>query len=90
MAWGKRLSEATTPEIAAAVILGGTEGLDDTDQALARWARLVTTSPNSISAEDVQALRDVNFDDSQIFAITAFVALRLAFSTVNDAVGVGT
>jgi uncharacterized peroxidase-related enzyme len=87
MAWGKRLSEATTPEIAAAVIRGGVEGLDDADQALARWARLVTTSPNSISAEDVQSLRDVGFDDPQIFAITAFVALRLAFSTVNDALG---
>ena len=87
MAWGKRLSKATTPEIAAAVIRGGTEGLDHTDQALARWARLVAKSPNSISADDVQALHDVGFDDSQIFSITAFVALRLAFSTVNDALG---
>ena len=87
MAWGKRLSEATTPEIAATVIWGGSEGLDDTDRALARWARLMATSPNSTSAEDVQALRDVGFDDSQIFALTAFVALRLAFSTVNDALG---
>jgi uncharacterized peroxidase-related enzyme len=87
MAWGKRLSEATTPEIAAAVIRGGTEGLDDTEQALARWARLVATRPNSTSAQDVQALRDAGFDDSKIFAITAFVALRLAFSTVNDALG---
>ncbi len=87
LAWGKRLSEATTPEIAAAVIEGGTEGLDETEQALARWARLVTTSPNSVSAEDVQAVRDVGFDDPQILAITAFVALRLAFSTVNDALG---
>ena len=26
-------------------------------------------------------------DDGQIFAVTAFVALRLAFSTVNDALG---
>src|SRR6266542_2808336 len=26
-------------------------------------------------------------DDAQIFAITAFVALRIAFSTVNDALG---
>ncbi len=87
MAWGKRLSEATTPEIAAAVIRGGTDDLDDSDQALVRWARLVATNPNSISAEDVQALRDAGFDDSQIFVITAFVALRLAFSTVNDALG---
>ena len=35
----------------------------------------------------MQALRDAGFDDAQIFAITVFVALRLAFSTVNDALG---
>lgn len=27
------------------------------------------------------------FDDGQVFAITTFVALRLAFSTANDALG---
>jgi hypothetical protein len=32
-------------------------------------------------------LRDVGFTDSQIFAITTFVALRMAFSTVNDSLG---
>jgi hypothetical protein len=47
----------------------------------------VARDPNGISAADVQALRDVGFDDSQIFGITVFVALRLAFSTVNDALG---
>ena len=36
---------------------------------------------------DVQELRDAGFDDGQIFAITVFVALRLAFATVNDALG---
>jgi hypothetical protein len=35
----------------------------------------------------VQALRDAGFDDAQIFAITTFVALRLAFSTINDTLG---
>jgi uncharacterized peroxidase-related enzyme len=87
MAWGKKLAEATSPDVAAAVIRGETEGLDPGNQALARWARLVARDPNGISAADVQALRDVGFDDSQIFGITAFVALRLAFSTVNDALG---
>jgi alkylhydroperoxidase family enzyme len=87
MAWGKKLAEATSPDVAAAVIRGDTEGLDPGDQALARWARLVARDPNGVSAADVQALRDVGFDDSQIFGITAFVALRLAFSTVNDALG---
>ena len=34
-----------------------------------------------------QSLRDAGFDDAQIFAISVFVALRIAFSTVNDALG---
>jgi hypothetical protein len=47
----------------------------------------VGRDPNSIEADDVQALRDAGFDDQQVFAVTAYVALRLAFSTVNDALG---
>jgi alkylhydroperoxidase family enzyme len=87
MAWGKKLAEVTSPIVAAGVIHGGTEGLDDAEEALARWARLMVRDPNAISPNDVQPLRDVGFDDAQVFAITAFVALRLAFSTINDALG---
>ncbi|HXW34529.1 MAG TPA: methyltransferase domain-containing protein [Acidimicrobiales bacterium] len=87
LAWGTKLAAATSPEVAAAVIQGDPSGLEGIDQALARWARLVATEPNAVTAEDVQAMRDAGFDDSQIFAITAFVAFRLAFSTVNDALG---
>jgi uncharacterized peroxidase-related enzyme len=87
LAWGKRLAENTSPEVAAAVIEGGAEGLDQSQQALAQWARLVARKPNQIAADDVQALRDVGFDDSQIFAITIYVALRLAFATINDSLG---
>jgi cytochrome P450/alkylhydroperoxidase family enzyme len=87
MAWGKKLAEATNPNVAASVISGGTACLDDVEEALARWARLMIRDPNAISTNDVQPLRDVGFDDSQIFAITAFVALRVAFSTINDALG---
>jgi cytochrome P450/alkylhydroperoxidase family enzyme len=87
MAWGKKLAEATSPNAAASVIRGDKDGLDDTEEALARWARLVVRDPNAISTSDVQPLRDVGFDDSQIFAITAFAAFRLAFATINDALG---
>jgi uncharacterized peroxidase-related enzyme len=87
MAWGKKLADATSPDVAASVIRGGTNGLDDAEEALARWARLMVRDPNAISTNDVQRLRDVGFDDSEIFAITAFVAFRLAFSTINDALG---
>ncbi len=87
LAWGKKLAEAAGPDVAAAVIRGGDEGLDEAERALARWARLVASNPNAIAPDDVEALRDGGFDDAQIFAITTFVALRLAFSTVNDALG---
>lgn len=87
LAWGSKLAEAAGPAVAAAVIGGSDEGLDAVGQALARWARLMATDPNSTTTDDVEALREVGFVDSQIFAITAFAALRLAFSSVNDALG---
>ena len=54
---------------------------------MARWARKVASDPSATTAADVQDLRDVGLSDARIFAITAYVALRLAFSTVNDALG---
>jgi alkylhydroperoxidase family enzyme len=47
----------------------------------------VVRDPNATSAADVQALRAAGYDDAQVLAVTAFVTLRLAFSTVNDALG---
>jgi alkylhydroperoxidase family enzyme len=74
-------------DVAAAVIRGEDDDLDAEARALVRWARSVATDPNAIEAGAVQGLRDAGFDETQIFAITTFVALRLAFSTVNDALG---
>jgi hypothetical protein len=54
---------------------------------MAAWARKVATDPNATTPAEIQALRDAGLDDGQIFAVTAFVALRLAFATVNDALG---
>jgi uncharacterized peroxidase-related enzyme len=88
LAWGTRLGQLADDELAAAVLSGTDSGLDAREQALARWARLVAADPNGTDAEDVQALRDTGFDERQILAITAYAALRLAFSTVNDALGV--
>jgi uncharacterized peroxidase-related enzyme len=87
LAWGNRLAEAAGAEAAGGVLRGDDSRLDPQERVLARWARQVTRDPNATSVGDVQALRDVGFDDTQIFAITAFVALRVAFSTVNAALG---
>jgi uncharacterized peroxidase-related enzyme len=87
LAWGIRLAGEAGADVAADVVRGEDVHLDPAEQALARWARQVARDPNATTAADVQALRDAGFDDAQIVAITAFVALRLAFSTVNDALG---
>ncbi len=87
LVWGTRLAGEAGPDIAGGVLRGDDAGLDPAEQALARWARHVARDPNATSAADVDALRDAGFDDDQIVAITLFVALRLAFSSVNDALG---
>jgi alkylhydroperoxidase family enzyme len=88
LAWGTRLAEATDPATAAAVIAGeSSESMTVRDVALASWARKLAADPNSTSQEDVDGLRRAGFSDQQIVAVTAYVALRVAFSTVNDAIG---
>jgi alkylhydroperoxidase family enzyme len=89
LAWGCKLAGVSDPETAAAVLRGNDEGLTDDERALAAWARKVSNDPNGTTPEDLEGLRSAGFTDAQIFAITTFVALRLAFSTVNDALGVG-
>jgi uncharacterized peroxidase-related enzyme len=87
LAWGQRLAREAGDDVAASVLRGDDEALDPADHALARWARQVARDPNGTTAQDVDALRAAGYDDAQIFAITCYVAFRLAFSTINDALG---
>jgi uncharacterized peroxidase-related enzyme len=87
LAWGRKLAGVAGADVAGAVLRGDDDRLDPTERALARWAAKITHHPNSTGAGDIQALRDAGYADQQIFAITVFVALRLAFATVNDALG---
>jgi uncharacterized peroxidase-related enzyme len=87
LAWGGKLANATQPDLAASVLRGTDDELNEQERAMAAWARKVVTDPNATTPTDVQALRDAGLNDEQIFAITTFVALRVAFSTVNDALG---
>lgn len=87
LAWGSKLAKASDAQTAARVLEGVDDGLSSSERAMAAWARKVARDPNGTTAVDVQALRDAGFRDSQIFTMTVFVALRLAFSTVNDALG---
>ncbi len=87
LAWGRKLSGVAGDDVAGQVLRGDDDWLDPAERALAGWARRVARDPNATEARDVQLLRDAGYDDAQIFAITVFVALRLAFAIVNDALG---
>ncbi len=87
LAWGEKLGHASDAALAAGVLNGSDIGLTDQEKAMAAWARKVARDPNATTTADIQALRDSGLDDGQVFAITAFVALRLAFSTINDSLG---
>lgn len=89
LAWGKRLASASDASAAAAVLTtSDSAGLTARDRALAAWARKVTKNPNGTTPQDVDDLRAAGFTEQEIFEATAFTAFRIAFSTVNDALGV--
>jgi len=89
LAWGKMLAGASDPSTAAAVLsASGSTALTPREEALAAWARKVVDNPNGTTAEDLDGLRAAYCSEKDIFEATIFVAFRLAFSTINDALGV--
>ena len=87
LAWGRWLTEDEGTETAAAALHRDEGPFSDRERALGAWARRIASDPNGATAEDVQALRDAGFDDSQIVALTFYTTLRMAMSTTNDALG---
>ena len=55
--------------------------------AIATWARRLATDPRSVGPADVERLVAAGFDRGEILSLTLFVALRIAFATVNGALG---
>ena len=88
LAWGTRLASEADPATAAEVLQRKeASALTARERALATWAGQVVQKPNAITVEDVDRLRRAGISDEEIFNATVFVAFRLAFSTVNDALG---
>jgi uncharacterized peroxidase-related enzyme len=87
LAWGKKLADLSDAVTAAGVIRGTDDGLSAREAALAAWSRRVVDDPNATTTADVERLREAGFDEREIFEATTWIALRLAFSTVNDTRG---
>ena len=88
LAWGAHLAKLATPELAAKILRNDDAiGLSQREQALHEWAQHVVRNPNGTTQQQIDGLRGVGFSDREIFEATTFIALRLAFSTINDALG---
>ena len=88
LAWGKTLASEMSAVTAAAVLqCKEAPELSARENALVNWARQVVHGPNSIRDDDVDQLRAAGLGDEDIFNVTVFIAFRLSFSTVNDALG---
>jgi uncharacterized peroxidase-related enzyme len=88
LAWGKRLADASSAAMAASVLRSGDPPeLSAREGALLSWSREVVRSPNATKATDVERLLSAGLSEREIFEATALIAFRVAFSTVNDALG---
>jgi len=88
LAWGATLAHETSPAVASAILTNHrTGGVSERDQALAQWARKVAKNPSGTLATDVSDLREAGLTEREIVETTVFVAFRIAFSTVNAALG---
>lgn len=89
LAWGKTLSDCSDSASAAAVLRAtAADDLTPRDCALSSWARKVVGNPNATTQDDIAQLREAGLTDREIAEATFFVGFRMAFSTVNDALGV--
>ena len=87
LAWGEKLAELSDGTFAAGVIQGVDLGLSGREAALAAWSRSVVDDPNATTEVAVDRLREAGLSDREIFDATAWIGLRLGFSTINDALG---
>ncbi|MFS3130837.1 carboxymuconolactone decarboxylase family protein [Nocardioides sp. Bht2] len=89
LAWQRKFPGLLEPASIAGIVDGVAPiaGLEASEQALVTWVRLCVERPTATRHEDVEILRAAGYSDRQIFAVTVFAALRMAFATVNDALG---
>jgi len=87
LAWGTRLAGQVDPATAVRVLEGSLAALGDREAELTGWARRVAVDPTSTTQADVDRLRAIGLSDREIFDATIVIAMRVAFTAVNDALG---
>jgi hypothetical protein len=86
LAWGTRLVELSNEATAARVLQGDPSGVSSRGAALARWSRQVVLHSNA-PTKPMWTACDMLASATTDFEATAFIAFRLAFSTIDNALG---
>ena len=86
-AWAHKLTPTIGADVAAAVLHGDDSALTPIEQAMTSWTRRVMRSATTTTSEDIDDLRQAGIEDDKIFAMTLYAAMRMAFSTINNALG---
>ena len=63
------------------------DGADPVDRAVMAFAAKVARAADTVTTDDVQALRDVGLSDDDVLDVAFAVAARCFFATALDAVG---
>ena len=86
-AWAHKLTPTVGADVAAAVLRGDDSALTPIEQAMTSWIRRVMRNATTTTSDDIDELRHAGIDDDKIFALTFYAAMRMAFSTLNNALG---
>jgi uncharacterized peroxidase-related enzyme len=90
LAHGRKLLQRyfTEEELIAIVRDEDNSALSGAERVMMRFARKVALDSSSVTAADIDALRDAGFSDAQVFDIAAAAAGRCFFAKLPDALGV--
>lgn len=75
------------PTLGAIIAQPDGSALEDEDRAVYTFATAVATDPASITADDVERLRDAGLTDADIADVVFAVSARCFFASVLDGVG---
>ena len=89
LAHGKALTEFVTPEDVQAIAEGRTpQSLTDAEGAMLVFARKVARDATSVTAGDVELLKERGFTDAEIFDIASAAAARAFWTKLIESLGV--
>jgi uncharacterized peroxidase-related enzyme len=82
------LKNGVAPDQLAAIADDFTHaGLSPLEVAIMAFADKIVRDATTVTADDIQGLRDHGLSDSEIFDVAATAAVRCFFSKLNDALG---